>query len=358
MITLKTLNRTELQNFVSSGKFAEYGFLPITEHRAASHIKNPKADAEDVLLTLAFDEDQLAGYLGTLPDFFMIDGKKQKFAWLSTLYVSEKFRGKKIAQKLLEKVFESYGNNIAITEFTKEAENLYNKTKQFDYIPPKTGKRYYFRTDFQTMVSEKKPKAKPFKPLFSAADFIIGSGISALDFFTPKPKFKYETLSSIDNESSAFLGKFPKNRTPEDISWFLENPWVLEAGKPEEKYLFSSYSKEFKYFWVKIYNSENQLSTCALLLLRDGHLKIPYLFSENDLKNFLFFLEWFIAEKKVKMLTSYQTELNRTIEEKGLRTLYQKDFERRYMFHKTLLRNLPKNFRPNFQDGDGDCALT
>ncbi|MWK60467.1 GNAT family N-acetyltransferase, partial [Pseudomonas otitidis] len=111
-------------------------------------------------------EDQLAGYLGTLPDFFMIDGKKQKFAWLSTLYVSEKFRGKKIAQKLLEKAFESYGNNIAITEFTKEAENLYNKTKQFDYIPPKTGKRYYFRTDFQTMVSEKKPKAKPLKPLF------------------------------------------------------------------------------------------------------------------------------------------------------------------------------------------------
>jgi hypothetical protein len=43
---------------------------------------------------------------------------------------------------------------------------------------------------------------------------------------------------------------------------------------------------------------------------------------------------------------------------KQFQKIYQKDFERRYMFHKNLLANLPKDFNPDFQDGDGDCAMT
>ena len=358
MITLKTLNRKELQDFITSGKYADFDFLPITEHRAISHLKNPKADENDVLLTLAFEENQLAGYLGTFPDFFMLENGKQKFAWLSTLYVSEKFRGKRIAQKLLEKVFEVYESKIAITEFTKEAESLYNKTQQFDYIAPKIGKRFYFRTNFQTLLPEKQPKTKPLKPVFAFGDFILNTGISGLDFFKSKPKFTFEILDKIDAESEIFLQQFQKNRNAEHINWFIENPWVLQSEKTESNYLFSSYAKEFRYFWVKIFDENKELSSVLLLLLRDGHLKIPYLFSTSTEKNILQFLEFFIAENRVKMLTSYQTDLNIMIEKEGLRTLYQKDFERRYLFHKSLLNILPKHFNPNFQDGDGDCALT
>ena len=41
MIQLKTLNKKQLAEFVSSGDFEKYDFLPITAHRAKSHINNP-----------------------------------------------------------------------------------------------------------------------------------------------------------------------------------------------------------------------------------------------------------------------------------------------------------------------------
>ncbi|MEF9477524.1 hypothetical protein OWR28_07190 [Chryseobacterium sp. 1B4] len=76
MITLKTYNRKELEDFISSGDFQQYDFLPVTRHRALSHIQNPKASAEDTLLILAFYDEKLVGYVGCFPDYFDIDGKK------------------------------------------------------------------------------------------------------------------------------------------------------------------------------------------------------------------------------------------------------------------------------------------
>ena len=358
MIVFKTLDKKQLQEFVDSGVYKNYDFLPITKHRAFSQTKNPKADENDVLLILAFENEKLAGYLGTFPDNFSINGENIKYAWLSTLFVSEHFRGKRIAQQLLEKAFESYDGNIAITEFTKEAESLYNKTKLFNYIHPKKGKRYYFRTDFETIIPSKKPKIAKLKPLFSLVDFFANTVISIKNKFNKKPEFHFEILDKIDAESSTFINLFQKNRNSSEINWFIENPWVLENNSPFANYLFSSFSQEFKYFWIKIFNKNKEIETCALLQLRDGHLKIPYLFSSKNLNKMASFLSHFIVEKKVKILTSYHPKLNEIMNHSTFKKLYKKDFERRYLFHKNLLQNLPENFNPNYQDGDGDCALT
>ncbi|UZT97400.1 GNAT family N-acetyltransferase [Chryseobacterium fluminis] len=94
MIHLRTLNKKQLEELVSSGDFKKHDFLPISEHRAKSQIKNPKADHHQTLLILAYDDEQLAGYLGCLPDDFDLNGERFSYAWLSTLYVSHKFRGK------------------------------------------------------------------------------------------------------------------------------------------------------------------------------------------------------------------------------------------------------------------------
>ncbi|MBL7881406.1 MAG: GNAT family N-acetyltransferase [Chryseobacterium gambrini] len=359
MIDLKTLNRKKLEEFISSGDYKKYDFLPITKHRAISHLRNPKAGDEDVLLILAFHNDQLAGYLGCFPDHFIIDGKPFKYAWLSTLFISNEFRGKKIAQTLLNTAFEEYDGNIAITEFTKEAESLYNKIGLFRYIQPKRGKRYYFKADFATIIPSKKSDLKSFQPVFKIADSFINTLLSFRKIFTQKPDFKFEISDKIDAESSAFLLAFKSNRTPDEINWFIENPWVLENENTEKDYLFSAYSKQFRYFWIKIYDENNNLETCSLLLLRDGTLKVLYLFSKTELKKFVVFLNDFIVKNKVKILTNYHIALNENIaSSKQFQKIYQKDFERRYMFHKNLLANLPKDFNPDFQDGDGDCAMT
>ncbi|MBD8082535.1 GNAT family N-acetyltransferase [Chryseobacterium caseinilyticum] len=359
MIELKTLNKKALSEFISSGKYRSDAFLPITKHRAESQIRNPKADDDQTLLILAYEDEKLAGYVGCLPDFFLIDGKKFRYAWLSTLFVSSDFRGKRIAQKLLDKAFEEYSGNIAITEFTPEAESLYNKIKFFKYIQAKEGKRFYLKTDFQNIIPAKKTQLKTLKPFFKLSDFFFNSLISFKNSFQEKPDFKFEILSEIDDESKDFIIQFPSNRTADEINWFVKNPWILEGGKPDSEYLFSSYSKQFKYFWIKIFNAHNEFEASALLLLRDGHLKIPYLFANNNLQNFIDFLAYFSEKNRVKQITSYQTDLNSEIENNGnFPKIHSRNMERRYMFHEKMLSHLPLNFKPNFQDGDGDCALT
>ena len=358
MIQLKTFNRKELEDFISSGSFQQYDFLPITRHRALSHIRNPKARDEDNLLILAFYEDKLVGYVGCFPDKFDIDGKEIHYAWLSTLYVNPEFRKERPAKKLLKKVFEEYGGRIAITEFTKEAEALYTIMGVFEYVFPKEGKRYYFRTDAAKMIPEKKPETKVLKPLFHALDTIANSLISIKNIKTGKPDFHYEINDCIDKESADFVAEFSSVRHAEEINTFIENPWVLE-GKKEEKYLFSSFAKVFRFFWVKIYDRNKKLKTCFLLQLRDGYLKIPYLFSNTELDEVVNFLNYFIVKNKVKGFTSYQTKLNEAIQRsKTFSKIYERDFKREYLFHQQLLKELPANFDPHYQDGDGDCMMT
>jgi GNAT superfamily N-acetyltransferase len=360
MTELKTFNKKQLEDFISSGDFSSFDFLPISAHRAQSQIRNLKALDDQTLLVLAFYDGKLAGYVGCFPDNYLIDGKIFNYAWLSTLFVSEEFRGKRIAKALLNKMFEEYDGNIIATEFTREAEALYNMLGVFEYVYPKAGKRYYFRSDAAGIIPEKKPGTRVLAPLFQVADAVANSLISLKNSTVKKPKFKFETLDHIDAESSELISKFQSKRNADEINVFIKNPWVLEGRKKDDRYLFSSYAEVFKYVWVKIYDDKNTLITCSLLQLRDGSLKIPYLFSEaSGLDRFIEFLSYFIVRNKVKILTSYQKELNKKLEEsKIFPKIYERDFERRYMFHKLLIQHLPEGFDPQYQDGDGDCMMT
>ncbi|MGE8552807.1 MAG: GNAT family N-acetyltransferase [Chryseobacterium jejuense] len=361
MIQLKTLNKKQLEDFVSSGEFKQYDFLPITEHRAFSHIHNPKATDEQTLLILAFYEGKLAGYMGCLPDYFDVEEAKIRFAWLSTLYVSNEFRGKKVAKALLQKALDEYNNHVIMAEFTKEAEIFFNHIGNVENIFPKNGKRYYFRLDFATVLSEKKSWIKTFSPFLTFLDNTVNTFIGIKNIRIEKPNFRFEVLNTMDADIKNFVSSFNSQRNADEINYFTENPWVLEGRKRDDNYFFSSYAEVFKYVWVKIYDDQGNLETASLLLLRDGHLKVHYMFSTGDpgLNRFIQFLNIFVIQNKIKMMTIYSETINQKIKESAsLLRIYEKDFKRDYLFRKELLKNLPKNFNPHLQDGDGDCMMT
>lgn len=361
MMQLKTLNKKELKDFITSGDYQQYDFLPITEHRAISHINNPQATEEQTLLILAFYEGKLAGYMGCLPDYFSIEDKNISFAWLSTLYVSEEFRGKKIAKALLKKALEAYENRVIMAEFTKEAEVFFNHMGNVENVFPKSGKRYYFKVDSTTFIIGKKPWAKTFSPLLQMGDKVANTLIGLKNIMVTKPEIRFEITPDIDSEIISYLNTFQGKRNVDQINYFINYPWVLEGRSRDNKYFFSSFAESFKYIWVKIYDANDDLVICSLLLLRDGHLKIPYIFSktQNNLKPMIHFLNHFIIKNNVKMMTSYHEALNQQISESGIfAEIYEKDFKRDYLFRHELLKELPKDFNPEFQDGDGDCLMT
>lgn len=355
-MTIEVLNKKALLEFVESGRFQSFSFLPITKHRALSQIKNPRASEDDSLLFLATENGKLAGYLGCFPDDFLTENGNVHFAWLSTLFVSPDFRGKKIAQNLLQKAFEIYQNRIAITEFTPEAESLYNKLNVFKYSIPKTGMRYFIRWNLHEILPLKKPFLGHFKGVLNLADRL---GNVFLDLKkTEHPTIKTEILAEPDQESRDFISRFQCHRNSETIQWFFQFPWVLEGDEPISSYQFSSYSKLFQYSVLKVFNPQNQLDSVSILLNRNGHLKVLYLFANEDMKYFVKGFKTFVYEHKIHTITSYQTFLNEELSKLTNWKLYEKPMERRYLFHQKLLEKLPENFEYSFQDGDGDCALT
>ena len=276
MIRIKSLNKKELKEFVQTSEYLQYDFLPITKHRALSQCANPHAHDDHQLLFLAFEGERLAGYLGSLPDTLNVLGQPIHYAWLSTLYVSPHFRGKKIAQKLLSSAFEAYNNRIAITEFTPEAESLYNKIGVFTYREAKQGIRWYFKFDLAKILPQKKRVFQSFIPLLKIVDS-VGNKLVSLTQYSGKKTSSITT--DFTPEIEMFVKKEGGTEAVNRLQWIVQNPWLLE-GPADSRYLFSSFVKSFSYRFIVFRNSKNEIEGVWFTSIRDGHFKILYQFGD------------------------------------------------------------------------------
>lgn len=171
MISLKLLNKQQLYNFIHSDEYRQMPVLPISHHRAISHIHNPRATDKDVLLIIAYEDNEMLGYLGVLPDDITVE-KQALFhvGWLSCIWVSPLARGKGIAKKMVLAAYESYQQHILITNFTSEAAALYEKLGVFADLPPMAGVRYYRRMCLSKILPARFPKMKKIRKLLNTTD--------------------------------------------------------------------------------------------------------------------------------------------------------------------------------------------
>ena len=334
MMEILKLNQVGLKDFIDSGAFESYDFLSITKHRAYSQLQNPLAKEDDILLFLAMEDHRLAGYLGCLPDELVSEDKTHHFAWLSTLFVSPDFRGKKIAQKLLNEAFASYNNKIFITEFTPEAEALYNKIKAFIYIEPKIGWRYYFRFDLEDLLPRKKPVFSKLKLGLKAADKVGNTLVDIKNKVWKKQDSQYRLTSEWSSELQNFVTQQAGQKMKDRLDWIVNNPWLLH-GSADQRYLFSSFTHAFDYSFIVIYDKENVLKALLMVSVRNGHLKILYRFGTPPQRHdFTEAVHWFVVKYKINMLTCYSDVLNFDFITGDVGQLLKRPMERRYMVHK------------------------
>ena len=158
MIEIKQLNKKLLLEYINSTDFGKGNDIPISHHRALSQVKNPRLNEEDVVLLLAYDGDNLVGYLGILPDTIFLKKRDPiKVGWLSCLWVSQQARGKGISMDLVAKSFDLWNKNIVLTDFVPYVKKIYDKTEQFiEEAHSKKGIRLYLKSDLQTILPPKK----------------------------------------------------------------------------------------------------------------------------------------------------------------------------------------------------------
>jgi GNAT superfamily N-acetyltransferase len=358
MIILKTYNKSQLKSLINSADFLGFSFSPISFHRGTSQMNNPRATENDTLLILAFKDEKIAGYLGILPDDIFEKNKKIHCGWLSTLFIDPKFRGKKIAQKFLEKAFSEYEGQILITEFTPEAENLYHKTQQFDVQKTLKGMGFYYLFNFKKVLPSKNTDWKKFLAVLKLIDF--SSNLVLKTFYNLKNinSKKMISYSKLDQETRVFIERNHKqnifNRGLSEIEWITENPWILNGENKTLNYQFSAFDQNFEFLFLKIYTG-TKLSNVLFLSVRNKTLKLQRVFGE-DFKVCVEYLHQYILKNHIINFICFDENINSLMSQKY--SIFKKERYRKFMMHKSLKEKLSEDFYFNVSAGDSDSIFT
>jgi hypothetical protein len=362
---LKSYNRVQLQEFIDSGFYKNLNQIPISEHRAVSHIHNPDAQDDDELLWAAFDENCLVGYVGVLPAYIHVNQERKKIYWLSCFWVDEQFRKSNVASLLFFPVIKRYKDQLVISNFDLNLEKTYQSLGIFKPTIYKWGSRFYCKSCFGDILPVRFPKIRFLKPLLSFADLLLNAILSLRFVFYRKVR-KEITQSSqssdvnFDAEFEDFIQNFyQKNDFIERFSahfdWILNYPWVLQ-GKPDnesKKYYFSSKSEQFCYNSVKFYKN-NQLCAFLLLKIRDRKLTVSYVFADDNMADDMasYILKKTLDEK-LTMITCFDERISKKIRKNRIGYLFERLCKQAYILSKT------QDITPDtFQEGDGDNVFT
>jgi len=362
------LTTSELESFAASEAYRRMPVLPISPQRAVSQSRNPRAQPDDVVLVLAWSEDELIGYLGALPDWFYF-GKNppERMAWLSCLWIAPSQRGKGLAKKLLNTMLEAWQNRAMLTEFTPEVKNLYDRSEYLTESEPIIGFRGYLRPNFTQILPPKKPFFEKIKPLLRVADALLSVPnvlrISLLH--CEKLPCQIQHLQTIDDDLATFISENQQRelarRDQAAINWMLQTPWVTETANPDDtarRYHFTSTAREFKTIALQLLDSEQQTIGVLILTLRDGHLRVPHAWHSDEHSATVASVIFAHAIRLgARMLTLYHPRLVRYCNENSTPFFWSKALHRTYFVGNGLSEILAT--QPfTLQDGDGDAGFT
>ena len=288
---IRTYNKAQLKELIESQTFAQMPVIPISTHRAVSHVHNPRAESEDTLMIIAYEDNVMIGYLGVLADkIYNTKGEAYKCGWLSCMWVNPILRGKGIAKQLLATALKNWDDQILVTEFTSEARGLYDRSGNFNDLRVNIGLRCYLRFNLHQVLPKKNEKYKAFSSILQWGDKIgnIPNSIR-LSLFQPKISnvFSWEQVTEIDSSINSFIISLQEHscerRSSEEINWILQNPWLVQSPPTSEsqRYHFSSVAEEFRNHCVKIKKGDKIVGYLHFTI-RDGHLKLPYAYFEKE----------------------------------------------------------------------------
>lgn len=359
MIELRTLNKHQLLLFIESDIYKTMPILPISKHRAISHIKNPRANDNDVLLILAYEDNNLLGYLGILPDdIYAYSGEIFHVGWLSCIWVSPIARGKGIAKMMVLKAYEAFNHQLLITNFTREAGLLYNKLGIFENLPDLVGDRFYRKMCLAKILPNRFPKTSSLKFLFKLFDASFNL------FWSPFVKKKNNDLKIVSVfpskdyliKSNIFNVLVGFKRSEIDFKWIETYPWIKQVktkSKEAKKYHFSSEEKQFESMFLQISQKDEVLGYIKYIY-RNGHLRIPYiLYSSKNDEVFANAITQLVLQKDASYITLFLPDEVKC--KLNFRYIYKKSIKRQFKITTALNRKI--NAITIF-DGDGDASFT
>ncbi len=354
----------ELLDYVNSEAYQRSAFVPISLHRALSHVRNPRAQPDDLALLLVYDaQDALVAYIGALPDTYHAKGTTQRIIWLSCMWVSPSARGQGLASRLMQAMCDHYGRRIFVTGFTPESKILYDRLGFFREYNP-MGVRGYLRPNFADILPAKGGIWAKIKPLLRVVDQCAGAINGLRLALRTQPQASGEFCPEITAEMAAFIQQHHSaeyfQRSATELNWILQYPWILPATPERQpdaaRYYFSSVARVFQNRAFVTRSATGTLQSVVVFCHRDRVLK---LLSAHVLPEAIpavaRTLYRYALEHGIATVTVFHAELAAFIQTDAQAPFfYQRALRNRYLVSTNF--DLPPD--GIFQDGDGDAGFT
>ena len=324
-----------LKNAIETNEFWKGdGPIPITKYRARAHVRNPRSNPHDLSVMTMYLHDDMVGYLGVLPGKLYINDEIIPWGWLTCWWTNPDHSGKGIGMAIINKIHEVMEGRIGCSEFTALGKKAAEKSGLLKplIIP---GKIFHFDSENWT-----------------ESDILN--------------EYSLEYISEVDGETDAFIEANRRNelcrKTGEELTWMIQNPWVLGApfkDRTSKRIFFSSVSERFMYQAFKVFDSNNRLVSFVILRIRDNKIIVPYFYSTGEKAHIQAALEVILEHARaynVVELKCHNDQILKAMESTQVPISKVENHNKYCFFSHTIdLKNLEGL---HVQDGDGDNGFT
>lgn len=360
-LDIKKIKLGELESFVRSKAFMNFETVPITTLRVDSYINNPAALQNDIVLYLGFTNDKLVAFRTIFAGQVNSESEPVRFGWCSGNWVHPEYRRKGFSEKLLNEVFHDWDNRLMFTNYAPNSEQLYLKTGRFQVIHQFQGFRGYMFPKTRKLLPNaiKNAFSRAFYNFLDIVISIISLARTMFYIYKINPDIKFESIKYPDETCLKFMEQnqsalyFLRRKT--ELNWIFQYPWMTNNEEDlDAKYPFSSFSEDFRYQTVKIYN-KNKFAGFFMFSVRNNHLKTLHFEIPAELNNEITaFIKNYCISQKIEIATVYNFNIGSALLKRKFPFLYAKKYGQKIYSSFLVNQNLPHSF----QDGDGDVFLT
>jgi hypothetical protein len=365
-LRIETYTIADLKERLSAGGWFQCNPLPISKQRAWSQVNNPRADADDLALLVAYDGETVVAHLGILPDLAFIGDKEQKIGWLTAWWANPDRKYTGAGLLLLIRALGLYGGRLGASGFSDDASKVYDATRRFTLVKKLDGVSSFARLNTDELLPRRIPSLARISLLLRVIDQVVNLLTMARQYWWQwKNRLPagghVEYMPRMDEEADEFIEKHHGSeltkRGATELNWITQYPWVERTplAKPSS-FRFSAPVESYCALNVKVYDANTKLIAVLVLTAIDGHLLVPYCLHESQGPLVARVICEHLIAMRLSRLTVYQPDLVECL--KGLRFpwIWTRSRRRAWLLSAECVgRGLESC---HVQDGDGDCAFT
>jgi len=365
---IKTFTVADLKTALVSEDFWLTQTLPITKHRALSYSRNPRAEEDDSVLLVAYQDNRVVGYLGILPDKIFVNDAVYKLGWLTSWWVDPSCATTGAGAILLFKALNAYDQYLGVSGSSRAARKALQVSQKFVALKPLQGLDIRLRLNLTRDILRRFPALRIFRVLFKICDELMDEVVNLRHFFwqqrnNPCQRLTFEYISAIDEETDHFIKQYQKHdltrKEKSDLNWIMNYPWILSAPLKDaasKKYYFSSRADRFSYLGVKVFEHPNEMIGFFLLKVRNDRMSVVYAYFESRHATSIIAAVFHHAlVMNMSILSLYDEQLVAGFSDLGCPCWSTQKKSREFSLSKAFADIPLANYR--LQGGDGDLAF-